>query len=713
MRGLRSIFSGRRGRGRPASSADLSAGLEELTDQWAQRLNRDRPVSCGYYLRQRHRLIRRHLETVTFNPDFSARWQLKVDFELPSDPEARWIDDDGEPVFLFPLAFLKKSDPRTGFEVRDESGSVVDIPIRSECDVISGLAAAHAAQALLEPKRPRSEPPLVAIDSPEDLEEILRQIASDKPFGSSLRLQKLLTQIGLGYGADTKKQNVAVGRSWFQSGLLETLHMLVDHSLIWVPLRGKPGERRSIVLAQEIAPVRRVFFRWIFGDIRMPKPMLRHPFKAWFAWRAKPDDYLTVGEKKYGRRTIRISFSALGERIGQPLGWMPFEFEFPTVYTKRCASYHFEVRCPPGRSPRDLRPARGTPLAHTSVAHQFDERHGRTTFTSRIARHDRPGNRFPNDVWFRVTVGVGDGAFPVLWFLGGAITALMLWIYADYKPHHGVQIAAAILLVVPALSVALAYGDSEIPVTRTIGGARILLLITGLSTVVAASILIEAEPIGMSERWSWAACAMAATAATIPLGTGWLLSVPFVWRQLKRLKSGRLQKYALWISVALALIGVVVLTRCGEDDPIARGIVAVYLLLIAVGMTVLANNRAAIPIGRSRRYIAVCFLLAGLTCLALACVELKGAVDNASGLQTTAERVAAVTLIASLFAGRMLSWVTSPFSPDSDEIHVSPTVGHTLVAEESVRELTILMQQEGRNEDGKQDSAAPHSPSSL
>jgi hypothetical protein len=678
------------------------AEFAELTAQWAARLDSDRPVSCGYYLRQRHRLIRRHVETVSFNADLSARWQLKVDFELPGDPEPRWIDDDGEPVFLFPLAFLKKSDPRTGFEVRDENGAAVDIPIRSECDVISGLAAAHAAQALLEP--------LVTIDKPDDLEEVLAQIAADKPFDSSMKLQKLLTEIGLGYGADTTVQDLAVGRSLFQSGLLECLHMLVDHSLIWVPLRGRPGERRSMVLAQEISPVRRVFFRWNFGDMRAPKPFVKHPIKAWFAWRAKPDDYITVGEKRYGRRSVRTSFSALGELIGQPLGWTPFEFEFPTVYTKRCASYHFEVRCPPGRSPRDLRPARGIPLAHTSVYHQFDERPGRTTLGPRFARHDRPGNRFPNDVWFRVSVGIGNGAFPVLWFFGGAITALMLWIYADYKPHHGLQIAAAILLVVPALSVALAYGDSEIPVTRVIGGARILLMITGLSTVVAASILIGSEPLGMAEKWSWAACAMAATAATIPLGTGWLLSVPFVWRQLKRLKSRRLQRYALWVSVALALAGVAVLTRCGPDDPVPRGSAAVYLLLIAVGMTVLANNRAAIPIGSSRRYIAVSFLLAGFICLALACIELKGSVDRSGDLQTTAERLAAVGLVASLFAGRLLTWLTSPFAPGPNEIHVSPTVGRSLVAGEAVRELAILMEQEGHSEEKDQSSTPARSP---
>lgn len=652
----------------------------------------DPAVSCGYYLRKRHGLIHRHTEVVELHPDHTARWQLQVDFELPSDEEARWPGEDGTDVFLFPLAFLKKASSRTGFEVRDGSGNLLTVPVRSECDRISSLAAAYASESMHTLIHPPPEIPM------EGLRGVFEKIAADRPFQSSLTLHKVLGEVGLEGEREVSKENAALGRAWQDSGLLEVLHMLVDHSLIWIPLTGKGGERRTIVITQEISMLRRVFLRWIFGDVRKPDRPYLHPLKTWRARRADPDSYLEVGERRYGRRTFRISFSALGERIGQPLGWMPFEYEFPTVYTKRCRSYHFELTCPPGRSPRELRPASGMPLAEPRDFVKRDEGEGRTVLTSHSGRHDRPGARFPSDLWFRVTVGVGDGAFPALWFLTGAITAAMLWLIAGYASHveeSEAQIVAAILLVVPAIAAALAIGENTVPVTRVIGGARILLLVTGLSAVMATAVLIGAEPFNWAPIWTWTACAMVVTAATIPLATGWLLSSAGVWRQMKRLRSRRRQKNALWLGVLLALAAVAeLIVFC--DGSVDRVIIGVYLLLLTVGMTVLANNRMAMPIGEARRYIAFSLMLAAVTCLVLGCIELQAAVGGYKNLHEWAERAALPALAISLFAGEAFSKLTSGFAPDHDEIHVSPRIGRAILAGEAVRELAILR---GREDD--------------
>lgn len=648
-------------------------------------------VSCGYYLRKRHGLIHRHTETIELQPDHTARWQLRIDFELPSDDEARWPGEDGTDTFLFPLVFLKKASSRVGFEVRDESGDLLTVPVRTECDRISSFAAAHASESMHASIHPRPEIPL------EGLREVFEKIAADKPFESSLALHKVLGEVGLEGKHTIPEENVALGKAWEEKGLLEVLHMLVDHSLIWVPLTGRPGERRTIVVYQEISMLRRVFLRWIFGDVRMPARPYLHPLKTWRARRARPGSYLEVGDRRYGRRTVRISFSALGERIGQPLGWMPFEYEFPTVYTKRCRSYHFELTCPPGRSPRELRPAGAVPLAEPRQFVKRDDGKGRTILTSRSGRHDRQGTRFPNDLWFRVTVGVGDGAFPALWFLTGAITAVMLWLLAGYAPevedNAEPQIVAAILLVVPAIVAALAIGENAVPVTRVIGGARILLLVTGLSAVMATAVLVGAEPLNWAPISTWTACAMLVTAATVPLATGWLLSSAGVWRQMKRLKTRRRQKNALWIGVGLALLanGALILL-C--DGPVDRGIVGGALVLLTVGMTALANNRMAMPIGEERRYIAFSLMLAALTCLVLGCIELQAAVGGYKDLHEVAEYVALPALAISLFAGEAFSWLVSGFAPDQDEIHVSPRIGRALLAGEAVRELAILRERE-------------------
>src|SRR6187397_2269020 len=117
--------------------------------RWPRRCAGTAPeVSCGYYLRQRHGLIHRHTEIVGLQPDHTARWELRIDFELPTDEEARWPNGDGTDTFLFPLVFMKKASSRTGFEIRDEAGDLLTIPVRRECDRISSFAAAHASESM-------------------------------------------------------------------------------------------------------------------------------------------------------------------------------------------------------------------------------------------------------------------------------------------------------------------------------------------------------------------------------------------------------------------------------------------------------------------------------------------------------------------------------------------------------------------------------------
>lgn len=678
-----------------------------------------REQRCGYYLRQRHGLIRRHLEAIELNPDHTAHWSLRIDFELPSDSEACWDRKDGECLFLFPLVYLKKSDARTGFDARDDQGNAVPIPIREECDTISRVAAAQAARSLLG--KAGASPG--ALD-PSELEDVLGRIIVSKPLDAAMTLQDVRAQVGLPADPTAKPTAAqqAIGKAWTEAGLVETLHMLVEHSLVWVPLRGRPGERRTVIVSQRISLLRRAFLRWVFADMKEPRPRWRYPLRTRRVAKVRrreaardagqphrkdhPPQTLRMGSKKrYGRLAYRISFSALGERIGQPLAWMPFEFEFPSVYTTRCRSYHFELICPPGRSPRDLRPAWGTLLAEPSgraKRRPDEDTEGRTVLTSRIARHDRLGTR-TSDIWFRVTVGVGDGAFPALWFLTGAITATMLWTLAARQPELAGgqdQIVAGILLVVPALVGALALGGDSVPITRLVGGARMLLLVTGLSAVAATAVVAGARPWDMDTASAWAWCAIAATLATVPLGTSWLLSSPFVWRQQLKLRTNDLQHNALWIGVGLALLAVAVLIGIDglvslHDFTPACVAIGAYLLTLTVSLVALANNRAAMPVHESRDYVALSLMLAAIVCLALTCIELRAAIDPDSGPQTGIELIAGGLLLLSLSAGDLLNAVTKWAAPREDEIHVSPHAGRALLAGERAREMIELRGREG------------------
>ncbi len=690
----------------------MEVGAETKGVEGSARGEVPRAKGCAYYLAARHELIKRHVEIVDLNADKTARRQIQIDLELPTDPAAL-LDEEAEGEkhhFVFPLAYVHKADTRTGLEVRDENNVKLIVPIRSECDRISARAVAAASAALSQLGSATSM-------SVKDLEPILEPIVSNTPFEASLRMQEIFQLIGLAEDGTSALDatQIATGKAWEEAGLADTFHMLVEHALLWVPMYGRPGERRTVTLTQQITLERRSLIRWIFRDLATLKSHRLRPFR-----RRRVNDsksVLEVGDKRYGRRSRRISFSVLAERIGQPIAWTPAEFEFPTIYVKRCLSYHFELRCPPARTPRDLRPAAGTPLAEPGkeLLAESDKElaksekelpTGRTTLTSRAARHDLPDIKPAENMWsaeglwFRVSIGIGDGAFPGLWFLFGAITAVMLWLLADHNPEltgTPAQIVAGIMLVVPALVAALVIGGDGIPVTQRIGGARLLFLITGLSAVGAAAVIAGAKPWGIERDWTWTACAIAATIATVPLGTSWLLSSPLAWSQLKKLKTWWLQISTLTGCVVLAAAGMVGLTLIGSEslvDAVLEGVIAVYLLVLTIGIMALANNRVAMEIGKSRGNVVISCLVAGLTCASLACIELRAAIDPGPGPEAVVEWVAIVLIASSLAAGYVKTWIFKWTAAKDDEIHVSPQAGKAMLAGESIRELMLLRNRE-------------------
>lgn len=689
-------------------------------------------LAFGWYLQQRHELIRRHAEVLELRTDHTVDWELQIDVELPTglDP---WKGERGQSFFPFPLVFLKKVEGRRGFSILNESGRGLTVPIRAECDEFSTAGLLYAANALIK----SVQPPLPSLDvgELEGLEDSLRRVIAEKPHQASMVLGRLRRRFGM-----LEKQEMGedvgrladIGSAWKDEGLDEILQMLVEHSLIWVPLEGRPGQRRSLVVRERKELHPRPFVRWAFGELREDSrwPGVRGRRKRAVeeiaASKAKkeipnPRDAVALGEKPYGRRKRTISLSALGERIGRPLAWMPFEFRFPTIYAMRCASYHFECRCPPGRTPRDLRVATGPSLAERDPDKRPDRSlppGSRTTLTSSVARVDVPplkdskkGSGWGSkDLYFRITVGIGNNNFPALWFLAAAITAVMLWLLADDSSSligkngqleslggSDAQILAGILLVVPALVSALAVGSNDVPVTQLVGGARILLLVTGLSAVGATAVVAGARPWEISAESAWAICAMIATAATIPLGASWLLSSPQVWAWLKRLNSRRRQMRALTRVIGLALLGVGILVALPDDGAnLGRGVLAVYLFVLTVAASVIGNDRAAMKVDRSRHYITVSFLAVGVICMALAFVEMRGAIAKPTSLQATAELAAVPLLLLMPLAGEALYQVTRlpGIKPAEGEVHVSPIVGQAMLKGERVLEFSVLRERE-------------------
>lgn len=670
---------------------------------------------CAFYFGRRHGLIHRHLETIVLEPDQTASWQLTVDLELPSDEEARCGQDDDKCFFLFPLLFLKKSEGRVEFGARDEDGTVLPLPNRVTCDWISALAAAKAGNRLLS-EHEASEAgrwtrtgrgPLLP---PENLEYVLRCVTSFRSYEAFVVLSKMLNDL------DEERREV-----WDEAGFTDELKMLVEHSLVWVPLRGRPGERRSIRIGHGFEPQRRPFVRWNFGELIEPSRWQRR--KRWESRRDNPSFTLDTGEAKYGRLGYRISLSALGERLTKPLAWMPIEFDHPTIYTQRCNSYHFELICPAGLTPRAVkmgtegnghdpsapRPGELGDGAGVGVE-DVEPTDERTTLGVRAAHVYLPGGRVPRDVVFRATVGIGTGAFPILWLMMGAITAILLWTLAAIHPEELLvdgseypgrnEIAAGILLVVPALLGAVVIGAEDGPVSSLISGAKMLLLTAGLCAAGAASVLIDARPFGFGPQTSWTICAAVATMVTVPLGTSWLLSHWMVWRQLKKLNTIRRQEIVLGVLIGvgvLTMIGLVLLSGNGREAPsglatqIVRTVLAVGLILLPIPLILLATNRVGVRIKDDRKYLAVGASTAALVCLALGCIELRAAFDAEAGVHEIAEWVALLLLVVlAPSTGPVLKFFGSFFHPKAHEIHLSPSAGAAVINHERIREIREL-----------------------
>ncbi len=602
------------------------------------------------------------------NSDQTARWQLAVDFELPSNPGAHCGKSGEGRRFLFPLMFLRKAQVRAGLAIHDENGALVTAPTRVRSNWISAVAATEAAR--------RSLPaPLRRIVDFDSLNDIFLDVATKQPYKSNVILNELF-----------ERANPATLSRWEEVGLIDDLEMLVEHSVVWLPVQGEPGEQRIFRVSYAFDLERRAVVQWKLGSVekpRFPSIRLRKARRA--------DEALGTGHAKYGLKGYRFSLSALGERVAQPLAWMPIELDFPTIYTGRCDSYHFEFECPSGLSPRAVKVTtddgveKGLP--------------GRSSMGSRTTHLYLPEARTLGNLMIRATVGVGGGAFPILWFLAGTITSMVLWALVASEPTLLVgnernagknEILAGLLLVAPALLGALVYGTEEAPVARFIGGAKILLLVTGLCALVATSVLIGAAPFNLGSVAIWTACATVATAATVPLATSWLLSSPLVWQQLRKLDSP-LKQWVVMIGLfGLAALAVGFLMEMA-DTSVLRAAGAVALLLLIVPMVLVANDRAAVKIKDDRHYISLSASVAAVTLLALGCIEVRAAFDDGAGLYELAEKLAlGLLLVVAPLAGLVFRGIGLRFGPNPGEVHVSPQTGQAFLAGERIRELEAL-----------------------
>lgn len=633
-------------------------------------IDEEKAKAASYFLGERHALIHRHLEQITIAPDHTARWELSIDIELPSDPTALAGVHGDQALFLFPLVLLKKTEARTRFEIRDGSGAQMPRPTRVICDWVTAQAAAAAARRIESAppdKTGRRTGPLPAPVVESDLVYAFQTVVSLQPYEASVVLNEIFD------GLDP-----LVNEAWQGTGLTEDLELMLEHWMLWLPLRGLPGERLHFKVGQDVELLPRSLYKWRVGTPEDPKDRKAAPVFA-------------TNTERYQRIGPQVDLSVLGERLALPLGWLPIEFEFPTVHTRRCSSYHFELICPNGLSPRAIKIAnRPNPNAEPKTLDVPD------TMGTRAGIAYLPGSRSYRDVVIRARAGIGRGAFPFLWLLTGTFTAILLWYIVATHPtdlitgesHSKNEIAAGILLIVPALLGAIAVGFEGL-IARLIGGARMLLLATGLASAGAATVLIGKEPLQLDALTQWSICATVATVAAVPLTTSWLLSLPVVWRGLGRLNSPTSQYKVFNVLAGVTMLLVIGLLLCHEVKP-ARAAVAVVVLLMTVPLSLLAASRvpAAIPI--HRHFISLGTIFAAMTCAVLGCFELHAALVDHAPPPVAVEVVAFFLLAVAVQSGRWLNWVTKRFHEKPGEVHLAPAEARALLEGKRLRELIRL-----------------------
>ena len=157
--------------------------------------------------------------------------------------------------------------------------------------------------------------------------------------------------------------------------------------------------------------------------------------------------------------------------------------------------------------------------------------------------------------------------------------------------------------------------------------------------------LIGETPLGIESLNQWAICASIATAATVPLATSWLLSLPLVWRQLQKLDKISRQYTAFVAMVAVAVATTVALIFV-DELPVVQGCLAVGLLVMTVPLSLLASNRLPAAIVTNRYFLSLGAIFAAFVCLFLGCIEFHTALLNGSNDHKAAEIAAGVLLVS-------------------------------------------------------------------
>jgi hypothetical protein len=545
----------------------------------------------AFYLQREPDWVRRHVETIDVTGARFGRRHLTIDFTIPSAQEA--IVRPGSPGHLYcvPVALLGKRTPRSKIDFVDEDGRRLPLLSRRENALISVFAVREALTSAIKTDPPRA------------MDDALLGLIPQS--GRTALFQFYLFE----YAAKKELQQFTRSEAWRH--IRRATESLVNDSIVWLPILGQPGERRSVRLAYQVGlgPPSLIKQHLVERDEPVSLPegevVLQIP-------RPSGIDY---------SETMRRAASRIGVRLG--VSAIDLEIRGPAV--EGTASYHLQVDAPPGLELRRLRLAgkvRARPGAELDVIPFVTPQGGHLY----LAGHEvaSPG---PVLAALRpARTGLISQAA-----LSCGLIATMLWFFAAHWEQvtgpERAPTAAAILLIAPALLTAFVYRPSEhLLAARLLAGVRGLVLLAGAMSVCAAGSLVGAVRLGFSPQDGAYIFASGASLAASWLMMVWVSLLPWAsvaesrrrwWTQFE---VSRASWAAVTVLAALWAGALLLVARTpGPLSPLSERLENVIILVALAPWPLLFISGLGVSVVRGRSAVALrvgSFALAVLIALA-------------------------------------------------------------------------------------------------
>jgi hypothetical protein len=480
----------------------------------------------AYYLLHEPEWIRRHVETITITGPRTAKRQVTIDVLLPRS-EVCIADCYGEEnLYYIPVAVIGKHPPTSNIDLDDEGGRSHPLLTREEDARVSQAALLEAGRLVT------STLPGARLRSAWN-ETVHQQ-------GRTARVSAAVAAALL--ELEDPSALASPQYPFFAQAVLN----LAGNSMLWLPMRGRPGQRRVLKLRYDLAI--------------KPFSILRgRPSTETVTLILANGEEWELTEEDPGDGLPRPTYARLFDSVANALGLSPIPLRIETPYVRGSSTYHLQIESPPGLEIRKL-----------SLLARLVDGDGREyrpeVQVDRGNAHLYVSHAKVVKLWPAVLLlRVGRRGFLSLSVLTAAIITGMLWIYDSSsdllgpEPVHQ-EIAAAVLLVIPAfLTAFVARPNEHALTTRLMSGVRALLLLLGLLSAASAAALAGIKPPEWTLEHTWFVSAVSASIATGVLVLSWLFALDVSWwAGNEARKMWRDRALYLWSCVAgIATAGVV------------------------------------------------------------------------------------------------------------------------------------------------------------